>query len=143
MKNSNMGQLAATLISAIIFGIGLELAQMTNPQKVIGFLNITDKWDPSLMFVMIGAIIVNSILFIVVKRRVAPFFAPKFMLPTLTKADKKLILGSAIFGLGWGIGGFCPGPALSSLMRLQPQIFIVVGSMLLGMWVFKLVEKKF
>lgn len=142
MKNNNVKQLAATLLSAIIFGAGLELAQMTNPQKVIGFLNITDKWDPSLIFVMIGAIIINSILFILIKKRKAPLFAEKFILPTLTKADKKLITGSAIFGLGWGIGGFCPGPALSSLMRLQPQIFIVVASMLVGMWFFKLIEKK-
>lgn len=142
MKNKKNGQLIATLLSAIIFGAGLELAQMTNPQKVIGFLNITDKWDPSLMFVMIGAIIINSILFVIIKKRTTPLFAEKFMLPTLTKADKKLILGAAIFGLGWGIGGFCPGPALSSLMRLQPQIFIVVASMLAGMWFFKVIEKK-
>ncbi|GAB4407035.1 MAG: YeeE/YedE family protein [Bacteriovoracaceae bacterium] len=142
MQTRRHKEFITAIIASILFGAGLEMSFMTNPKKVIGFLNITNLWDPSLMFVMIGAILVNAILFQFIKRRQSPLFAAKFQLPTLTKTDKKLIIGSALFGIGWGIGGFCPGPAVASMMRLQPEIFLVVGSMLTGMWVYKIIEPK-
>lgn len=142
MQTRRHKEFITAIIASILFGAGLEMSFMTNPKKVIGFLNITDMWDPSLMFVMVGAILINAILFQFIKRRQGPLFAAKFQLPTLTKADKKLIIGSALFGIGWGIGGFCPGPAVASMMRLQPEIFLVVGSMLTGMWVYKIIEPK-
>lgn len=140
-QNKSM-QLTTALVSAFLFGIGLEVSSMTNPQKVIGFLNITDKWDPSLMFVMVGAILVNAVIYQIIKKKSNPLFDVKFQLPTLKNLDKKLIIGSALFGIGWGVGGFCPGPAIASVLRLQPEVFIVIGSMILGMWFYKIIEPK-
>ena len=119
-------------ISSILFGLGLEISQMTNPQKVIGFFNIFAKWDPSLIFVMIGAISINASLFYLTKKKTDSLFGEKINLPSNFMIDKKLLVGTALFGIGWGMSGFCPGPAVSSIFRLEPSIFIVVGSMLAG-----------
>jgi uncharacterized membrane protein YedE/YeeE len=134
-------RIASIIISSILFGLGLEISQMTNPEKVIGFLNIFDKWDPSLMFVMVGAIVVNAVLFYLTKKRADSLFGGKISLPTNFTVDKKLLIGTALFGVGWGMAGFCPGPAISGIFRLEPSIFIVVGSMLAGMFTFKLISK--
>ena len=131
----------SAIIAAVFFGAGLEWAQMTNPEKVIGFLNIGGKWDPSLAFVMVGAIITNAILFKFTMKRQKPLFGIKFGLPSKTSPDRSLILGAAIFGAGWGLAGFCPGPALSGIFRLQGEIFIVVGSMIAGMLLYRFTNK--
>lgn len=129
-------------ISALLFGLGLEVSGMTNPQKVQGFLNLFGEWDASLIFVMIGAIALKaSVYFTLKKKYQKPWFESEFYLPTKSTLDKKLIIGSFIFGVGWAIAGFCPGPAIAGIFRLQSEIFIVVGSMLAGMLTFKHTQK--
>ena len=108
-------QSLSALIVGIIFGAGLAMAGMLNPAKVQGFLNITGQWDPSLAFVMIGGIAVTAIGFAVIKKRTQPVFADTFSWPQLVKLDRPLLIGSALFGVGWGLGGLCPGPALAVL----------------------------
>ena len=108
-------QSLSALIVGIIFGAGLAMAGMLNPAKVQGFLNITGQWDPSLAFVMIGGIAVTAIGFAVIKKRTQPVFADSFSWPQLVKLDRPLLIGSALFGVGWGLGGLCPGPALAVL----------------------------
>lgn len=115
-------------ISGLIFGFGLALAGMLNPSKVQGFLDIFGVWDPSLAFVMGGGIMVNAIGYYFVLKRDKPLFAEKFTLPTTTNIDKNLLIGSAIFGIGWGLAGLCPGPVISNVL-LQPQdavIFLII-----------------
>lgn len=115
-------------ISGLIFGFGLALAGMLNPSKVQGFLNIFGVWDPSLAFVMGGGIIVNAIGYYFVLKRDKPLFAEKFAIPTKKNIDKNLLIGSAIFGIGWGLAGLCPGPVISNVL-LQPEdalIFLII-----------------
>lgn len=115
-------------ISGLIFGFGLALAGMLNPSKVQGFLNIFGVWDPSLAFVMGGGIIVNAIGYYFVLKRDKPLFAEKFAIPTTKNIDKNLLIGSAVFGIGWGLAGLCPGPVISNFL-LQPQdalIFLII-----------------
>ena len=115
-------------ISGIIFGFGLALAGMLNPSKVQGFLNIFGVWAPSLAFVMGGGIIVNPIGYYFVLTRDKPLFAEKFTLPVSKNIDKNLLIGSVIFGIGWGLAGLCPGPVISNVL-LQPQdalIFLII-----------------
>ncbi len=133
-------------ITSLLFGAGLEFSQMNNPNKVYGFLNITRQWDPSLAFVMIGAIVVTSISFFLVKtKRInkgrPPIMGAQFQLPTNKDIDLKLITGSALFGIGWGIGGFCPGPAVSGLFRNQSELYIVAASMFAGMLIYSLWDR--
>ena len=115
-------------ISGLIFGFGLALAGMLNPSKVQGFLNIFGVWDPSLAFVMGGGVIVNAIGYYFVLKRDKPLFAEKFAIPTTKNIDKNLLIGSAIFGIGWGLAGLCPGPVISNVL-LQPEdalIFLII-----------------
>jgi uncharacterized membrane protein YedE/YeeE len=115
-------------ISGLIFGFGLALAGMLNPSKVQGFLNIFGVWDPSLAFVMGGGIIVNAIGYYFVLKRDKPLFSEKFAIPTTKNIDKNLLIGSAVFGIGWGLAGLCPGPVISNVL-LQPQdalIFLII-----------------
>lgn len=124
-------------LASFLFGAGLELAQMTNPAKVQGFLNITRNWDPSLMFVMVGGITLNSLAFFFwIKKKDKPLFNPSFFIPTKNDISPELVIGSLLFGAGWGLAGFCPGPALSSLYRGQKEVVIIVASMLAGMALF-------
>ncbi len=134
-------RIVSVLVASLLFGLGLEVAQMTNPQKVIGFLNITEKWDPSLIFVMVGAILVNTLLFHLTKKKASTIFGDVLQVPNKTHIDKNLLVGTALFGIGWGMGGFCPGPAISGLFRLDPGILIVVVSMLAGMFSYGLFQK--
>ena len=120
-----------SLLSGLIFGLGLTLSSMTNPAKVIGFLDITGNWDPSLMFVMIGAILISSPVFYMLRNN-KPLFALSFKIPKIKKIDSQLIFGSTLFGVGWGAVGFCPGPAISSLALLNPLSILFVISMVLG-----------
>ena len=128
-----------SLISGIIFAAGLGISGMTNPENVINFLDITGNWDPSLMFVMVGAIFVHFIAYRIKNKSMKkPLLDTKFYLPTKTDIDLRLISGSAIFGLGWGIAGFCPAPAVSSITSFNEQITVFLISLFIGMKVYSL-----
>ena len=123
-----------SLISGSIFGIGLVISEMINPEKVLGFLDLFGKWDPSLAFVMIGALIVSSPLFHLIKKREKPIFVNKFNYSNNKNINKQLIYGSALFRAGWGLTGLCPGPAISSLALLNTSSIIFVVSMFIGFY---------
>ena len=131
-------RILSTLIAGLIFGTGLILSGMVNPLKVQNFLDFFSSWDPSLAFVMGGAILVAMPGFWIVQKRKAPFFSDVFHLPTRTDFDFRLLAGAAIFGVGWGLGGFCPGPALTSLPLVAKGTLIFVPAMLIGMVAAKL-----
>ena len=131
-----------SLLSGLVFGLGLTLSSMTNPTKVIGFLDITGIWDPSLMFVMIGAILICSPVFYMLRNSNKPLFALRFEIPKIRKVDKQLIFGSTLFGLGWGTVGFCPGPAISSLALLNPLSILFVISMVVGFYSSRIFSTK-
>ena len=122
-----------TLISGLLFGFGLLLSGMANPAKVQNFLDLFGTWDPSLALVMGGAIAVTMPGFWLVTRRSKPFFNDVFHLPTRTDFDARLITGAAIFGVGWGLGGFCPGPAMTAVPLAAEGTLIFVATMLTGM----------
>ncbi|QDL56488.1 YeeE/YedE family protein [Rhodoferax aquaticus] len=125
----------------LLFGLGLIVAGMTDPSKVLGFLDLAGHWDPSLAFVMGGAILVGLGAFAVAKKRTTNFLGGALHLPTSTDIDKRLIAGGLLFGAGWGIAGFCPGPAIVSLGAGQPKAAVFVVAMLAGMALFEILER--
>lgn len=129
-----MKQAIAALIAGIIFGLGLAVSQMINPAKVLSFLDVTGRWDPSLAFVMAGALVVTYLGFRLSRRRAAPLWAPRFELPTRRDLDRRLIGGAVIFGIGWGLVGFCPGPLFASLAFGMKDSLIFAAAMTLGAW---------
>jgi uncharacterized membrane protein YedE/YeeE len=131
----------SSFIVGLIFGIGLIFAGMTDPSKVIGFLDISGLWDPSLAFVMAGAILVGLIAFRFARNRTMNFLGGTIRLPTKNDIDKRLIVGSLLFGMGWGMAGFCPGPALVSLGTGSSKAIIFVISMIAGMALFEGMER--
>lgn len=135
-----IGRILPPLLSGTLFGAGLALGGMTNPARVRGFLDLFGDWDPTLAFVMGGAVIVMAIAWRFVPRMAHPLFAEKFALPTRTDLTPKLIGGSALFGMGWGIAGLCPGPAVASLVIQPSSAAIFVISMLAGMGIIRLME---
>jgi len=124
-------------LAGLLFGLGLIVAGMTDPGKVQGFLDLTGAWDPSLAFVMGGAVAVSIVAFAVARRRTASFLGTAMHLPTARDIDRRLIAGSAIFGVGWGIAGFCPGPAIVSLATGEPKAIVFVLAMLAGMAIYE------
>jgi uncharacterized protein len=126
-------RLVYTFLIGIIFGTGIALSGMANPAKVLNFFDIAGSWDPSLAFVMGGALLVTFIGYRLVLPRKAPLFDSSFHLPTSKLIDARLVGGAAIFGLGWGISGFCPGGALPALGVFHPQVWIFVAAMVAGM----------
>lgn len=137
MNQSN--NTALTIVAGLvglIFGFGLVISGMSNPAKVIGFLDIADPWDPSLMFVMGGAIAVGVPGFYWAKKQNKSLLGMPMNLPSNTTIDRKLIVGSVLFGAGWGIGGFCPGPALVAASSLAGDALIFVAAMAAGMFLF-------
>ncbi|MBX3506695.1 MAG: YeeE/YedE family protein [Parvibaculum sp.] len=128
----NVKTILAAFAAGAIFGLGLVISGMANPAKVLGFLDIAGNWDPTLVFVMGGAIIVAFPAFQFAKRRAQPLFAEKWSLPDRTDIDPRLLAGAALFGIGWGIAGFCPGPALAALALVPGQAAIFVLSMIAG-----------
>ena len=122
------------LVSGLVFGVGLVVSGMANPAKVLNFLDVAGSWDPSLAFVMAGAVAVSFIGFRLAWRRPPPVLAERFELPTASAIDPRLVAGSAVFGVGWGIGGFCPGPAITSLALAAPGTLVFVPAMAAGLW---------
>lgn len=129
-------------LAGLVFGLGLILSGMGNPAKVQNFLDFFGTWDPSLAFVMGGAIGVGLIAFAWAKRRSVSLLGEPMQLPTATAVDRKLLTGAAMFGAGWGLAGFCPGPALMNLATLQPEVWLFAAAMLVGMVLQHLVAKR-
>ena len=135
-------RLLFSLLSGLVFGIGLLISGMSNPAKVLGFLDLAGNWDPSLALVMGGAILVAMPAFWLARRRRTALLGEAMQLPTAQGIDRRLLLGSLAFGAGWGIAGFCPGPALVSLLTWLPQAWMFAGAMLVGMLVFEALERR-
>jgi uncharacterized membrane protein YedE/YeeE len=127
-----MKALASALGAGFLFGIGLWVSGMADPKKVMGFLDITGDWDASLMLVMGGAVAVTLVLFRLVLKRQRPFIEEQFQLPTRKDIDLPLVAGAAIFGIGWGTAGYCPGPAITALSTLSAESIVFVAAMLVG-----------
>lgn len=121
------------LTAGTIFGAGLAVSDMINPARVLNFLDLAGHWDPTLMFVMAGALAVTALGYRLIFRRAAPAFGDTFNLPTARQIDLRLVGGAAVFGVGWGLAGMCPGPALANLATLQPNVALFVAAMLVGM----------
>tara|TARA_B100000029_G_scaffold232344_1_gene229729 strand:+ start:393 stop:806 length:414 start_codon:yes stop_codon:yes gene_type:complete len=132
-----------SFISGIIFAVGLVISGMTNPQKVIGFLDILGNWDPSLAFVMGGAVSFNLITFYYIKKRKSPFYEAQFDYPLKTVIDIPLVLGAIIFGIGWAIMGVCPGPAVVNIVTLNSNVLIFLASFFGGVFLYKGIRSKF
>ena len=134
-----MKRALVAFLAGLLFGVGLLVSQMTNPAKVIGFLDITGRWDPSLAFVMVGAIAVYGAAYWISRARDArPIFAADFYLPVRNQIDGRLVAGAVIFGAGWGLSGFCPGPAVVSIAFGDPRVWVFVVAMLAGILVHRL-----
>jgi uncharacterized membrane protein YedE/YeeE len=125
-------QIVTALASGLLFGAGLAVGGMTTPAKVIGFLDVGGRWDPSLAFVMLGAVVIHFFAYRWVRGSAAPLFADEFAIPKLRHIDAKLVGGSALFGVGWGMGGYCPGPGIVSLGAGRSDALVFVASMALG-----------
>ena len=128
--------------AGLLFGIGLVVSGMANPAKVLGFLDVTGAWDPSLAFVMAGAVAVGMIAFFVAGRRDASLLCTPMRLPDTRRIDRRLVGGSLMFGVGWGIAGFCPGPLLVALGMGYEKAFVFAAAMLVGMAAFELLERR-
>lgn len=131
-----------SLLAGLVFGLGLILSGMANPAKVLGFLDLAGAWDPSLALVMAGAIAVGLIAFAVARRRTVSYLGSPMQLPEGRQIDRRLVAGSVLFGIGWGVAGFCPGPALVAFGMGQTKSMVFVASMLAGMGVFALLERR-
>lgn len=134
-----MPLILSAFASGLLFGLGLIVSQMVTPAKVLGFLDIFGNWDPSLALVMGGAVVMSALGYWVAKRRGVPVLAPRLEIPARRDLDPRLIGGAALFGIGWGLVGLCPGPALVGLTFGPSQVFAFVAAMIVGMAVFRLV----
>ena len=133
--------LLASLLAGLVFGLGLIVSGMVNPAKVLGFLDLGGHWDPSLAFVMAGAIAIGAIAFAIARQRTASLLGLKMSLPSAKQIDKRLLGGSLLFGIGWGVAGFCPGPGLVTLGMGEGKALAFVLAMLGGMGVFEVIER--
>lgn len=129
------------LITGILFGAGLALSQMTNPDKVLNFLDFAGNWDPSLIFVMVGALSITLLFFRPILKRPRPLFDKQFYLSSKSVIDKPLLIGAAIFGMGWGISGYCPGPSIAGLGLGNFEAVVMIGAIYLGFIAHKLYNK--
>ncbi len=129
-----MSTIVVALVSGIIFGLGLCVSEMINPTRVIGFLDVFGRWDATLLLVMAAAVTVAGIGFPLVARRAKPILADKFVVPEKTDIDLRLITGGVLFGVGWGLAGLCPGPAIAALASMSPPILMFVAAMIGGQW---------
>lgn len=131
----------ASFAAGLVFGLGLLLAGMADPAKVIGFLDLAGAWDPSLAFVMGGGVVVGLFAFGIAKKRTVSLLGGAMHLPTTSAVDLRLVVGSLVFGVGWGLAGICPGPALVLLGTGAPQGWVFVATMLIGMGLFEVIER--
>jgi uncharacterized membrane protein YedE/YeeE len=138
----NMKSLMVALISGILFGLGLSVSQMIDPAKVVNFLDITGSWDPSLAFVMAGALAVNLVATPLILKRKKPICDKLFRTPLKEQIDRRLILGAALFGIGWGIAGYCPGPMITSISFMTGDILIVLSAYIVGTLITRLWIRK-
>ena len=136
-----MSALWSALGAGFVFGLGLWVSGMANPKKVLGFLDVTGQWDASLMLVMGGAVVVTVVGFRLVSSLNTPVFESKFELPSRKDIDIPLVAGAGIFGIGWGIGGYCPGPALTAFSTLSAEAIVFVAAMIAGGVLHKLVTR--
>ncbi|GAC1603681.1 MAG: membrane protein [Ramlibacter sp.] len=132
----------SALLAGLVFGLGLIVSGMANPAKVLGFLDLAGRWDPSLALVMAGAIAVGIVSFAVARRRTLSSLGAEMMLPAARQIDRRLVGGGLVFGIGWGIAGFCPGPALVALGMGESKAVVFVVAMLVGMALFELLERR-
>ena len=137
-----MKQTIAAFVCGGLFGCGLVISQMSNPAKVIGFLDITGSWDPSLALVMAGAVAVFATLYRLALRRRAPVLASTFSVPDKTRVDRPLLVGAGTFGVGWGLSGFCPGPAIVSSGFGDPHVWVFVAAVIAGMLLFRATSRR-
>jgi uncharacterized membrane protein YedE/YeeE len=137
-----MGALISSFIAGLIFGVGLLVSGMANPAKVLGFLDLAGAWDPSLALVMGGAIGVASVAFAFIIRRGRTLSDAPLQLPTATQIDRRLVVGSLMFGVGWGLAGFCPGPAIVAVGLMQTKAVIFTLAMLAGMAIFEWLDAR-
>lgn len=133
-----MRRAIVAFVCGLVFGAGLIISQMSNPAKVIGFLDVTGKWDPSLALVMAGAIAVFGVLYRLALRQGTPLLAPQFTLPEKDRLDAPLMVGALIFGVGWGLGGFCPGPAIVSAAFGDARVWVFLAAMIAGMLLYRI-----
>jgi uncharacterized membrane protein YedE/YeeE len=124
-------------LAGLLFAVGLGIGGMTDPARVMGFLDVTGAWDPSLLFLMAGAVGTHAALRRLILRRPQPVLSPVFPTPAQTQVDRRLVGGAALFGIGWGLAGYCPGPALVSLAKGAPTVLLFVAAMLAGMGIFR------
>jgi len=134
-------QTVMSFVTGLVFGLGLILSGMTNPAKVLGFLDLAGNWDPSLGFVMGGAILVGSVAFHFAKGRTKAWLGDVMRMPTASQIDRRLVLGGLTFGAGWGLAGYCPGPALTSLVQGGSHAWIFVAAMLAGMAIYEIQDR--
>ena len=132
-----MKSILIAYVSGLLFGLGLIVAGMVQPAKIIGFLDIFGNWDPTLGFVMAGAILVHGVSYYFIKRRISPLCDTKFYVASKSKIDAGLIIGSALFGVGWGLSGLCPGPSIVGLAMFSSYIIYFVLSMLMGIIIYR------
>jgi uncharacterized membrane protein YedE/YeeE len=131
------------LLAGAVFGVGLIVSGMADPAKVLGFLDLGGAWDPSLAFVIGGAILVGAFAFTFARKRTLSLLGLEMRMPTATRLDRRLVGGSLLFGVGWGIAGFCPGPALVALGMGEQKALIFVAAMLVGMGLYEVFDRRF
>jgi uncharacterized membrane protein YedE/YeeE len=131
---------AVALAAGVIFGVGLVLSGMTQPAKVLGFLDWFGAWDPTLLFVMGGAVVVYGVAYRLIMKRARPLLAEVFAVPAPGAIDRKLIFGAALFGVGWGLGGYCPGPSVVALASGALDVIVLVAATAAGMWIASRLE---
>ena len=139
--NHHLKTILFAFIAGLIFGLGLILAGMANPAKVLGFLDVAGTWDPSLAFVMVGAIMIGFVTFLLAKKRTQSFLGLPMQMPTNQLIDKRLVFGSALFGIGWGLAGICPGPGIVLLGAGQIKGLVFVSALVLGVLIFRLIDR--
>ncbi len=133
----------SSFVAGLVFTLGLSISGMTNADSVIGFLNVfNENWDPSLAFVLMTAVVVHAVLFRLTTKRASPIFGIAFGIPTRKDIDARLVVGAILFGAGWGISGFCPGPALAAVSSMGPEALLFTLSMVSGMLIFHTVDNK-
>jgi len=138
-----MKNVAVAFFTGFLFSIGLGISGMTKPERVQGFLDIFGNWDPSLLFTIGGAVCAYAIVFRISKNLHKPFFAAEFFIPTKRELDPKLLIGSTLFGFGWGLSGYCPAPAMVAAGGGVLPVLVFLCSMLLGMWAFSVADRRY